>query len=325
MSENLSLALDCGGSKVQAVLYDAAFRPIRTARSGSLRGNTTSPELAAAHARDLLEGLGLKKGDVLERICGISDGGAFHKLLRESGITVLQCEGCGELQAGLSAGGITGDGYLALSGTGATLFARYRGNTYGLGGYGAAVSDEGSGYYMGRLAFDAAIRDAEGRGPRTLLTDLIGERLGSGRACFRGGVFSIYSQNEHSPVAYVASCAPLVSRAAKMGDEIAVSILEKTGYALADQLLALQRLEDLPNDLPVTLSGSVWRSDRRLYDRFCATLREGGMTGEIKPPAFEPIVGVILDHYRRGKGEPDAEAMARLAKWYHAFAFEIGE
>jgi len=293
--EKYHLALDSGGSKVLGILYNEAFQPVRAVRTGSLRPNTTPEDRIRKNIADIIAGLELP-GLHLGRVSGIVDCGLLHEEIAKV-CTVDKTVGCGEFAAGLWAAEIFGDGILALSGTGATLFARYNGRGYGTGGYGAAVSDEGSGYWVAREAFNAAILDDQERGERTLLTDLIAEHFGLTRPDFHDAVFRVYYHERLSPVACVASCAPLVSRAAEAGDKIAMQILERAGRGLAEQVLYLVKKNDLPKNLPVTVSGSVWRSHRILYSTFCGILQEGGMTAGVKIPLFEPIVGVIIGHW----------------------------
>lgn len=293
--EKYHLALDSGGSKVLGILYNEEFQPIRAVRTGSLRPNTTPEDRIRKNIADIIGTLELP-GLHIGRVSGIVDCGLLHEEIRKV-CTVDETAGCGEFAAGMWAAEIFGNGVLALSGTGATLFARYNGQNYGTGGYGAAVSDEGSGYWVAREAFNAAILDDQERGERTLLTDLIAEHFGLTRLDFHDAVFRVYGQERLSPVACVASCAPLVSRAAEAGDRIAMDILARAGRGLAEQVLYLIRKYSLPTDLPVTVSGSVWRSHRILFDTFRGILRDGGMTEDVKIPVFEPIVGVIIGHW----------------------------
>ncbi len=314
------LAVDSGGSKVLAVLYDEDFRPVRACRVGSMRDNTTSAALIRHNVDTLIDTLGLA-GMRLDHVTGIVDGGLTERM-KARGTIIMSASGCGELDAGLSAAGIFEDALMALSGTGATLFYRYNGRSDGLGGYGAAVSDEGSGYWMARNAFGAAIKASEGRGPKTLLEDLIAEQLGR-PGDLRGAIFHIYTRREMSPVACVASCAPVVSMAAEAGDEIALQILRDTGRVLAEQLIAVVRKFGLPRDLPITISGSVWRSHRALFDEFAGILHDFGMEREVTIPAFEPIAGVIIRHYRSVHGEFDDDARERFLEYYKDYRFSI--
>lgn len=314
------LALDSGGSKVIALLYDDEFRFISTHRTGSLRSNTTAPELVEQNITSLIDDMGIR-GHEIGWITGIPDGGLVERI--KALCPVDRIATCGEFDLGLHAAGLFGDGLLALSGTGATMFASCGGKRYATGGYGAAVSDAGSGYWIGRAAFNAAIEDDEGRGPRTQLTDLLAEKLGGTRESFGHAVFSIYSQNKVSPTAYVASCTPLVSQAALAGDGAALRILERAGYLIGSQLVALVKKHRLPRSLPVTISGSVWRSHPLLFDTFRDTLAEAGLDGNLHIPAFEPIVGAVIGHYHALHGDFSLSDRERFAEQFSAHAFTV--
>ena len=112
----------------------------------------------------------------------------------------------------------------------------------------------------------------------------------------RSAIFSMYDRPEISPAAQVAACAPLVTEAARQGDKVALAILDRAGTLLGDQLLALQRMESLPKDLPIALSGSVWRGHSSLLSAFARRVEAGGLTGGIAVPEFEPAVGILLGH-----------------------------
>ena len=109
------LAVDSGGSKVLAILYDEDFRPVKTCRVGSMRGNTTSKELIRRNVDTLIESLGLA-GMCLDCVSGIVDGGLMERM-KACGTVVMKGAGCGELEAGLAAAGIFEaylDSFLAL-------------------------------------------------------------------------------------------------------------------------------------------------------------------------------------------------------------------
>ena len=313
------LAVDSGGTKVLAVLYDEQFRPIKTCRTGSLRKNTTPPDLIRRNLDTLVDELGLAQIK-LDRVAGILDTG-FVEGLEERGIEICCISSCDELEAGLATAGIFGNGLMALSGTGATMFGIYDGCRHYLGGYGASVSDEGSGYWLARNAFGAAIKASEGRGPDTLLVDLIAQRFGC-PGDLRNAIFRIYGQPGVSPVACVASCSPLVSAAAEAGDAVALELLKETGQVLGEQLVALVRMQKLPKDLPVTISGSVWRSHNALFDAFGGILRQNGLN-PVTVPVFEPIVGVIIRHYYELYGQFGEEDRQRFEVLYPEYVFSI--
>src|SRR4029453_18751567 len=70
-------------------------------------------------------------------------------------------------------------GIVILAGTGSIAYGADRaGNTARSGGYGFLLADEGSGYWLGHQALRATVRSADGRGPHSLLADLVFESLG---------------------------------------------------------------------------------------------------------------------------------------------------
>lgn len=322
------LAVDSGGTKVLAILYNENFEPIRIARVGSFRDNTTPPALIRQNMDTLLARLELDKGGILDGITGLIDN-AFYEQLREKCV-IRQTAHCGEMEAGLNAAEIFGDGLLALSGTGATMFGLYNGKHCYAGAYGAAVSDIGSGYWMGREILNAAIRDYEGWGEETLLTELVCRHFGFGkdtpeltRKQLNGAIFSIYGRHDYSPSACVASCAPLATEAADRGDPIALGILEETGHMLGTMMVSMIRKHGIPDELPMTISGSVWRGHRRLFDTFAEHIRTQSPNRPLLVPEFEPILGVMIRHWRQLHGKFDRADRIRLAELYPEYTFTL--
>ncbi len=316
------IAIDAGGSKVNAILYDDNFKPISFHRAGSMRGNTNSPELVAEHINSLLDDMNIR-GKEIGWISGISDQSLIEAL--KEACPVEHIENHGELGVGLAAAEIFGDGLLSLSGTGATSFVRIGDKVMTLGGYGSAVYDGGSGYWIGRTAVKAAIADAEDHGPRTLITELLAERLGGkkSRDSFIDTIFSIYGQAGMSPTTVIASFTKLVSDAADAGDKTALRILEQAGFLVGSQLVALVKRNNLPKNLPVTISGSVWRSTPIMFDTFRAVLAEGNMEGKLYIPSFEPIIGAVIAHKYAVHGKFDSDDHNRFLNDYSRYLFKI--
>src|SRR5712692_3883492 len=79
-----------------------------------------------------------------------------------------------------------------------------------VGGWGHLVDDRGSGYDIGRDALYAAMRDYDGRGPKTTLLKLVMEKLGAKEP--KGIIAKVYAEGMR--VSEVASLSALVGRAA---------------------------------------------------------------------------------------------------------------
>ena len=316
------LVIDSGGTKVAAILFDDDFHLIAKARSGSLRANSTPAALVQAHFNDMTEKLGLKPGDRIGTVSGTYEK-AIDKLLSER-FTVEKTKHLSELDLGLGAAGLFGVGLLAIAGTGATVCGRIDGNGFSAGGYGSAVADEGSGYWISREAMIAAIRDFEERGPSTRLTGLIASHFGGFPAeHLREAIFSIYSMDS-SPVTQVAGIVPLVVEAAEAGDKLSVNILSTAGKLIAEQMLFLIRRNSVADNIPIAVSGSVWRRNPLFVNAFTDRIRQVYPEREFVFPQFQPIIGAvahIMCANRGGRGfTPEEQAL--LLREYAEYKFE---
>ncbi len=314
------IALDSGGTKVLAIRYDENYRIQAICRAGSLRPTVTSEEMMEKNVDMLMEGLGLVgENVVIHNVSGTIDGILLERMQKTC--TVEKTMHCGEMALGFASSAIFSDAILALSGTGAMMAARYNGQTYYAGGYGALVADTGSGYWMSRHAMEAAIAYDEERGEPTLLKELITEYFGEDN--LRDSIYSVYSDEKHSPSSRVASCAPLISKAAYRGDKVALEILEKTGRVLGEQVRYLIKSNNIPEEIPVTISGSIWRGHEILFNEFCRVLRDFNPNRSIIVPEFEPIVGAVIRHFYEEKGKFDEADKAFFREEYAKFSFAV--
>ena len=319
----LHLAFDNGGTKSAAILFDDDFHLISFAKSGSMRSNTTSAELAAAHFNELMSRLGLEEGASIAEVSGSYEKSLEDRLQKR--FHVENFSRSGELVLGLSAAELFGDALMALSGTGASMYGRIGSKNISSGGYGSMVADEGSGYWISREAMIAAIRDFEGRGPRTALTDKIAYHFGGHvREELRAAIFSIYADNS-SPVSRVAELVPDVVDTAAEGDNVAISILTRAGDIIADQMIYLIRDNTVPESVPLTVSGSVWRKNPLFFNAFIAKIREYSPARPVIIPRYEPIAGAVIERMnaKSGGGDIAPEYRETLEKEYGAFRFEI--
>ena len=322
------LSIDSGGSKIKAVLYNGAFEPISHAKTGSVRGNSTPRNLIDLHLQEMLSQLFDEHPEV-QRVETIH-GSFGDRLLVESLKTRVSLaedavQGDGEGGLGLASAGLKAPGLVCLSGTGATMFfLGANGQRYGaMGGYGAVVFDEGSGYHIGRLGISAAIRAFEKRGAETLLEPMISEYLG--RDKLNAAIFyGIYDAGK-APIAAVAGLCPVVCRAAWLGDNVALDILNQAGCCLGDQMNALIRREQVPQEVPMTISGSTYRGHPAIFDSLCREIRKENPERPIIKPLFEPVVGGIIRHWLSLGREFDEETRKMFLERYADYRFTVGE
>lgn len=144
-------------------------------------------------------------------------------------------------------------GMIFIGGTGSILFAKEAdGEMQRVGGWGRFIGDEGSGYALGRSCLTAIAKEFDGRGKKTNLTHLLGDKK------------NIYSPESLISAVYqnnfdVASAAPIVIEAAEKGDEVALEIVMVNTDELMLHISAM--LKKLKKPLPLVLVGSILSSD----------------------------------------------------------------
>ena len=165
-----------------------------------------------------------------------------------------------DLEVAFAAGTDEPDGVVLIAGTGAvagTITGRRLDRT--VDGHGWLLGDDGSGYWVGRAAVRATLRELEepGHEPGPLIEFVVHRLVGpvevDGSRDLR--VRIVHAANDRAPV-LLAELAPLVSQAHLAGDPVATSIVDAAAQRLA---ATLDRLG--PHEGPVVLGGSLTRSD----------------------------------------------------------------
>jgi N-acetylglucosamine kinase-like BadF-type ATPase len=182
-------------------------------------------------------------------------------------------------------------GIVVISGTGSIAYGR---NAHGAaaraGGWGHVIGDEGSGYWIGRQALAAVVREVDGRGPRTELTDDVLAHFGVPNAA--GLIQVVY--NREVPRRNVATLGPIVQRARDRGDAVATQVLERAAeeLVLAARSVAT-RLEMRGDTFPFILAGGVFRVVPWLSDELGRRLVEVAPRCQVRPLVEEPAVGAV--------------------------------
>lgn len=186
----------------------------------------------------------------------------------------------------------TAPGIIIISGTGSICFGKNsEGKVVRSGGWGYLLGDEGSGYFIGREAIIAALKDFDGRGEKTLLrSDL--ERH-----------FKLDTIDQIIPSVYqnkidratIADVAPIVFEQANRGDVIAEEIIRQAGRELGTLAKAVaQRLNFANEELKVALIGSIFKQKDMLLNEISKELYEISWNIEISEPMFDPDCGAAL-------------------------------
>ncbi|WP_390621246.1 N-acetylglucosamine kinase [Urbifossiella limnaea] len=188
----------------------------------------------------------------------------------------------------LAAGTPDGWGVAVVAGTGSMAYARAAdGRTARAGGWGYLLGDEGSGYALALAGLRAAARAADGRGPRTVLTDKLLSAFGLTRPEELVGV--VYRGCDRPAL---AALAPLVLDAAERCP-VAAELATAAVAELAAAAVAAARQLGYGAAFPVALAGGLFESRADYRERFLAALAEQGVTPAPVAVVREPAEGAV--------------------------------
>jgi N-acetylglucosamine kinase-like BadF-type ATPase len=293
------IGLDGGGSKTLAVLADRAGRELGRGTADASNYQVVGVEAASMAIvraiQDAFERAGIDFQPAAGLCLGLAGVGRpedrawVEELVRREHLAenwVIANDG----QLLLWAGTPDGWGVGIISGTGSIVYGRAPdGREARAGGWGYIFGDEGSGYAIGKAALQAVAQAADGRGPQTKLTpqilaywnlqrpwDLVGQ-------VYRSGLGRVE----------IAALAGVVSDAAQIGDEVALTIEAQAGRELALQAVAVARQLEFAGDVPAGLGGGVLAHNPRLAQRVIAEAAALGISLTPVACVSEPVAGAV--------------------------------
>ena len=284
--------------------------------------------LGFAHGpRSSVDRLGLNGSlDVLARLIEEAGGGADLAVLLLAGIDVPEEED--ELRAAaeargwaprivagndtfavLRAGSETGIGVAFTCGTGVNCVGvAPDGRHVRYASLGTISGDWGGGRDIGLAALFAAARSEDGRGPRTVLEQLVPAHFGVGTPSELARLIHL----DEIPQNRVAELSPL-TLAAAAGDEVAREIVDRQAAEVVTMAVAaLERLGLTGERADVVLGGGVLQSgNERLLRGVEAGLRAAGPHLCMRVASSPPIVGAALLALDELSAGPEAQARLR--------------
>jgi N-acetylglucosamine kinase len=178
-------------------------------------------------------------------------------------------------------------GIIVIAGTGSIAFARDdQAKLLRAGGWGIPFDDRGSGYDLGRKAVAAALEAFDGRGPQTVLMDLICQALDL------GSIPEIVSRQLEQQ--QVAALFPLVMDAARKNDLVARHLCDDAARDLAALAAALLRRAGWTRrSTPVVTSGGVFSSSNFIRRAFARHLRRFAPLARVQMLERPPVEGAL--------------------------------
>src|SRR5688500_3296505 len=179
------LGLDAGGTKTICLLADGNGSVLATARRGGANlqaaGELEVEKVLHEVMEEALEGTEIAPGVICLGIAGVDrpdDAAVVRGIMKRIGYKARVLVVNDALVA-LEAGAPGQPGIVVISGTGSICYGRNAaGEAARSGGWGYVLGDEGSGYWIGRAALRAVLREADKRGAQTALTPLLLQHFG---------------------------------------------------------------------------------------------------------------------------------------------------
>jgi len=274
---SIFLGIDGGGSQTTCVIGDEKSVLGKGTSGGSnvVRvGERQARESLGAAIRQACSAADISPAKI-ERTCvGIAGGtgpeiaAIVRRLLSE--FVSREIEVVGDMVIAMEAAFGSGPGVIVIAGTGSIAYGRNSaGETARAGGWGFAISDEGSGHWIGRSAVAASMRacDEAGAESTNVLLD---------------GIMKFWSVTTREQLVVTANAAPdfaallpAVLSAADAGDATACAVLNQAGVELAALAkIVMGRIFGNGEAIPLAVSGGVFCNcelvRRVFYDRLRA-------------------------------------------------------
>jgi len=317
------LGVDGGGRKTHAAVADLDGTLLGVGQAGGSNWEIVGLDAALAAIAEAsdraLDSAGLGRGRVDAAVFGLAGlDWPSDEAQMEDALDGLGFEGHRRLVndafVALRAGCPQPWGVVVIAGTGTIAAGRDpAGNEYRTLGLGRVYGDFGSEFDVSELAVRAVADSYTGRGPSTMLTDLLCAR--SGEATAEGFLERISRADTRLRSPEVANMAPVVLEATEAGDLVARQILEEIGQALGTtvgHVATRLGMEDL--EFTVVLAGGLFRTPNRyLLDQLELGARRTAPHASLSILTAPPVAGAILIALELAGPEVRAGLAPRLA------------
>ena len=236
------LAVDGGGTKTKVICADPTGKVLGEGESGPTNLTVTSSGAAAMNLREAIRQAIEKLGEnphfaVLAMGLAGMDTPREQEGARHMFSQVLQWYHLdtfilvNDIHIALESGTDAVEAVALIAGTGSNCFGRNaQGQMAKTGGMDYLLSDQGSGYDLGRRTLREAVKSYDGRAPKSLLENLVAQHFEvESLASLKDKVY-----NPALTKAQVAHLAKICEVAYKQGDEVAPAAIPGCGHAAPD-------------------------------------------------------------------------------------------
>lgn len=294
------LGIDGGGSQTSCAIGDETSLLGSGADVGSnvLRvGEAQAKKSIASAIRQACAAANVTPKQIQRTCIGVAGGARpetteiIRRILSE--LVSGAVEVVGDMVIAMEAASDGGPGVVVIAGTGSIAYGRNAaGQTARAGGWGFAISDEGSGHWIGRAAVTAAMRVCDEGKSGGLLENI----MKTWGVITREQMIVV---SNASPPPDFAGLFPAVLAAADAGDPSSHDILARAGVELATLAnIVISRLFADADSALVAMSGGVFRNSALIRQVFYNRLRLECPKAVVNADLIDPVRGA-LDLARR--------------------------
>ena len=295
----LYLAVDLGGTKTEYVLADET-RELARVRGGTIKRMRTDATTAEENFDQAIRELEEKSGASVREVTRSCVGAAgvtvllvtdwIRKIFAEriGGSLIL----VGDVEIALDGAFFGGPGVLVMAGTGSNVAGRTAGGMLTTaGGWGPALSDQGSGSRIGQQALRDAALAVDQERETTLLPAILNLW---GLKDFD----ELVAYANQIPAPDFTRLAPLVVSCAEAGDPVAQGVLhreaEELAYLARLIIERLRRADHRPDWVPdLAFTGSILEHVAPIREGIVEILRRDLPTMKVVPGMVDPILGAL--------------------------------
>jgi N-acetylglucosamine kinase-like BadF-type ATPase len=185
----------------------------------------------------------------------------------------------------------TRPGVGVISGTGSNVFGvGPDGRSWRAGGWGHLLGDEGSGYWLGAQSIKAGLRDRDGSGPETALSEAALRFFGESSA--EELAASVYT----TPLTKgeLAAFAIETARLANEGDAVARNLYVRAAAELSELIDAVVAHTGLNGAFPTGLTGSAFKAGSVFVEPLTEFVHASAPQAEVFRVEMAPVGGSLL-------------------------------
>ncbi|MBS4034427.1 MAG: hypothetical protein KGZ85_08190 [Ignavibacterium sp.] len=295
------IGMDGGGTKTKCILTDLELNIIFETTGGPsnflMLGNDKVAETILALITECVQNQKIDSNAIESIVLGTTGGGrrsdaeslenSINEITISKSIALKNFKVESDARIALEGAFSGKPGSILIAGTGSIMFGKdAKGQIHRVGGFGRFLGDEGSGYRIGQRGLNAVAKDFDGRGNKTLMTELVLKQFSISSPEML--ITEIYRNNFD-----IASAAPIVLEAAEKNDKEAIKIIESEADEMILHIFAMKQILN-EKTFYVSFIGSLLTKENYYSYLFKEKVVKKFSNVVIKEAENPPEIGAVL-------------------------------